>query len=808
MFRVARVGVTAALAVAAGAAFTSASPAPAAAAATVPGAFSDVAVAAVSSPAAVTPLDAHRVVVLEKGGKVRLIRDGSLLANPALALDLGGCTSSEMGLLGFTPAADFAASGTVFLFASVPNPNDPGHCLNRVSRYTMSGDVIDPASQVVLLDLPGTSAVDSSANHDGGDLAIGKDGYLYVSIGDSGSNPRGTGGSAAPDKGVLAGKILRITTSGGIPPGNPFTGPGSASCAHDALDGRIDNPPGTPCQEIFAYGLRNPWRFAFDPNAPGTRLFINDVGQSTREEVDEGIAGANYGWPEREGVCAQGSNPPCAPPSPASGYTDPLTDYPRSVGQYITGGAFVPNGAWSPEYDGAYLFADGGSGKIFVRSAAGNVDYGRPFATGLGQIVDMAFVAEGGGYALYYVQGSANVVRKIVFDGGPPAPTIGNLRLLPIAPKRVYDTRNAIGTVAGIVSAGSARVIDVQRPDASVRAVLANVTLTQTRGPGFAQAWPTRTAVPETSVINASGAGETVANSVVLPVADDGTIVVRTSVDTELIVDVLGYFTAADGPGGEYRSLPPRRLVDTRQPNGDDSAFGSGSGNPYGVVGDHLTVEVAGRLGVPEYGAAGAVALIVTAIGDTSGRAGYVTAYPLDTDRPEASNVNTSGAGDIRANLVVVPLGPGGRISLYGFAVDDVIVDLAGWFTSSGTLPTGTGRLTVSGSQRAADTRQAPPVGFPGLGARGSAVLGVSPWVPPQATAVVHNLTIPSSRGWGFVTAVPAGAALPPVSNLNVTGPGQTRAALAITDVGPSAALRFETYAATDLIVDIFGYFT
>jgi hypothetical protein len=120
--------------------------------------------------------------------------------------------------------------------------------------------------------------------------------------------------------------------------------------------------PTTSCQELYAWGLRNPFRFAFDPNTGPDRFFINDVGQSTHEEIDQGGMALNYGWPIREGFCLNGQSQPCAPPDPALGFTDPITDYPRTLGQVITASAFIPNGHWPAEFDGGYLFADAGSG--------------------------------------------------------------------------------------------------------------------------------------------------------------------------------------------------------------------------------------------------------------------------------------------------------------------------------------------------------------------------------------------------------------------------------------------------------------
>lgn len=370
------------------------------------------------APTAIVPLlDTGRALVLEKSGAVRLLQaDGTLLATDVL--DLSTCTLSEEGLMGAAVDPGFATNGFVYLFYT----HNAGDCasstggFNRVSRFTMSGNTIDPASELILLDNMDVSLGD----HNAGDLHIGNDGDLYVTVGDGGVNPRGTGtdGSAAQDLSLFNGKVLRITTTGGVPSDNPFVGAtGAQSCATLG----ISAPTTAVCTEIYAYGLRNPFRFAFDPNASGTRFFINDVGQSTWEEVDNGGSGLNYGWDVREGPCAYGSTTDCAP-TPA-GYTDPLTAYNHSIGcTYITAGAFIPDGLWSG-FDGGYLFADGGCGSIFLMTSDGSVDYDNPFAQTTGVIVDMAFMTQGGQTGLYYVTNSTSQIHKIVFGTVTPPVT-------------------------------------------------------------------------------------------------------------------------------------------------------------------------------------------------------------------------------------------------------------------------------------------------------------------------------------------------------------------------------------------------
>jgi len=368
-----------------------------------------------SAPTAIVPiLDTGRAFVLEQTGAVRVLQaDGTVLAADALSLDV--CATGEQGLLGGAVDPGFAANGYVYLYYT----HDAGDCsnstgrANRVSRFTTTGNTIDPGSEVVLLDNMNTPAT----NHNGGDLEIGHDGHLYVTVGDGGVNPRGGGGTSAQDLSLLNGKILRITTAGTVPADNPFVGAANATSCRTT---GITTPTSAVCTEIYASGLRNPFRFAFDPNTPATRFFINDVGEGTWEEVDEGGSGRNYGWRSREGFCVTGSSTNC--PAPPAGITDPLTAYNHSTDcTYVTGGAFIPDGIWAAAYDGGYLFADGGCGKVFLRTAAGTVDYGDPFATTSGVPTDLSFLTQGGRTALYYVTSTSGQLHAITLPPRPPS---------------------------------------------------------------------------------------------------------------------------------------------------------------------------------------------------------------------------------------------------------------------------------------------------------------------------------------------------------------------------------------------------
>lgn len=757
-------------------------------AATVPAGFADVAVGGFDSPTAVEWMPGDRIVVLEKAGRVRVGRPGSTTFSTALTLNV--CSSGEQGLLGFTHDPGFSGTGAVYVYYTAATA---AGCVNRVSRFTMNGDSIDPAGEVVLLDKISARGT----NHNGGDLDIGSDGHLYVAVGDAGRDPRGDSGSAgandaAQDLSLLNGKILRITTDGFPAPGNPFTGPGTARCA---TRGNTAATPTTTCQEIYAVGLRNPYRFAFDRNDGSGRFFINDVGQNTLEEVDAGALGANYGWPSREGNCPQGQTAPCA--GPAVGLTDPITVYGRSVGRSITGGAFVPNGLWPSVYDGAYLFGDYLSGEIWLMDRNGSVDYEAPFATGANGMTDMTFGFDDAGRSVLYYT-TLGGVRAIV----PPAPNTAStdpMKIVPTTPVRVYDTRNSIGVAPGRMSAMATRVVDAD-PPAAYEAALVNLTYADTDGAGVLRAWPSRTARPDTSSLNADQRATVVANSAIVPLADDGTFVIESSSGAHVVVDVLAWFDES-GPtdDGRFVAVDPIRLADTRLPSGEP--LDSGSPNPWSDTPVGWDADVTGHVGVPDDGTASAVVLSVVAIADGSDR-GVLSVYPGGGEASVTSNVNVR-AGERRSNLVVVPLGPGGDITIGQRNIADVVVDVAGYITSDAASASDTGRYRAVAANRVVDTRV--PLGFGPLAAmtpQGVTVPGAG-----SASAVVQNLTMVRAPEPGHLSAHPS-PTTPNVSNLNVDGAGQVRAVLAFTKLGEDARMNYTSFRRTDLVVDVLGFFT
>lgn len=757
----------------------------------VPAGFSESTVASLSGSTTIEVLPDSRIVVLRQSGSVRLIVDGDLLATSALTLKV--CSNSERGLLGFTSDPDFLVNHVVYVYYTRPAFGAPGGCVNRVSRFTMIGNTIDQSSEFVLVD--NISSV--AGNHNGGDLEIGKDGYLYIAVGDAGSDPRGDSGSAgsnnaAQDLSLLNGKILRVDrVTGDAAPDNPLVGQGAVACR---VRGNTPSTPTTPCAELYAWGLRNPYRFAFDPNTGPQRFFINDVGQGTREEVDEGGAGRNYGWPMREGQCPRGQNPPCAGPPPD--LTDPITDYGRALGSYITAGAFVPNGVWPVAYDGGYLFGDGGSGNIWLRTASGAVDYSQPFATGAFGLTDMTFVREGSGYSLYYTTTSA--VRRIAIPFVAPAPS-GPLRFVPVPPgNRVLDTRLPAAGNAPLL-AGSTRGVDMGVDGSVTRAVLVSLAYVQPTVPGFLTAWAARAPMPPTANVNAR-AGEVVSNMAIVPVDVNGDILLYSIANAHVVIDLLGTFAEAPGPvrGGRFAPVSPSRLADTREPAGTANPYTRAATSPLPTV----KVPVLDRGGMPANGVA-SVVLVVTAISGSNPGGGYVTATPGGAPWPGSANLNTNGSGDIRPNTVVVPVGPDGTVDLHLFAVEHVVVDVAGWFTDDSATPATSGRFVSLPPTREADTRI--PLGFGRMATASTATLDpVS--VPVGASGLAHNIAIVDNAAPGFLTPFPE-APLPLVAAGNVTAPGQIRSILTFTKLSGSGTMSYYAIMDTDLVVDVTGYF-
>lgn len=279
----------------------------------------------------------ERWYVVERAGRVLRFQNVNWVITTNEVIDIRASvdTAGEGGLLGMAFHPDFAVNGYVYL--SYTAPSVTAALETRISRFTSSdgGLTLSPASELVIL------RVDQPfENHNGGHIAFGQDGLLYIGLGDGGSvgDPLGH----AQNVNTLLGAMLRIdvdaATPYAIPPGNPFAAGGGRG-------------------EIYAWGLRNPWRWSFD-RASG-ELWAGDVGQDNYEEVDRIRVGRNYGWNIREGAhCYNAAT--CT----VVGLTDPVLDYSHALGCSITGG-YMYRGFAVPELYGVYIYGDFCSGRIW-----------------------------------------------------------------------------------------------------------------------------------------------------------------------------------------------------------------------------------------------------------------------------------------------------------------------------------------------------------------------------------------------------------------------------------------------------------
>ena len=323
----------------------------------------------------------NRLFVAEQAGCIRFYRSGAVVGTPCgqagtRFLDIRSRVASggERGLLGLAFHPSYATNGQFFVYyTSVANAAPPARATGDVviARYnvTANPDVADPASERILLVVPHSQF----SNHNGGQLGFGPDGMLYAAVGDGGGG--GDPLEAAQDLSRMLGKLLRVDVNEPnppfyrIPPTNPFVSGGPGTCGPGF--------PGSACDEIWAFGLRNPWRFGFD-RATGD-LYIGDVGQVSWEEIDFQPAGApggrNYGWDVLEGGL-HGSGPVpsgnCHENVPAGACasflttsTLPIFEYDRTEGSTVIGGTVYRGRPPSVTWTGAYVFADFGSGRIW-----------------------------------------------------------------------------------------------------------------------------------------------------------------------------------------------------------------------------------------------------------------------------------------------------------------------------------------------------------------------------------------------------------------------------------------------------------
>ncbi len=329
-----------------------------------------------------SPAGDRRLFIVQKGGRIVIWQNGALLDKPFLDIRTRISTDSERGLLGLAFHPDFGTNGRIFTYSTNPSGDI------EITEFKVSSDPnrANANSGRVLLTVPHRE----NSNHNGGWLGFGPDGFLYIGTGDGGS--AGDPPNNSQNKSRLLGKILRIDINKGspyaIPPKNPFAKSGGAP-------------------EIFALGLRNPWRAAFD----GNKLYIGDVGQDRFEEVDvitTADAGANLGWRVMEANA-------CFNPEDCdkTGFVQPVYSYDHSAGCSVTGG-FVYRGRALPGLAGRYFFSDFCSGDVLSFRLKSGLAKGFANSSGdLGSLGQVSGFGQDGMGELYILTISGDL-RKIV----------------------------------------------------------------------------------------------------------------------------------------------------------------------------------------------------------------------------------------------------------------------------------------------------------------------------------------------------------------------------------------------------------
>jgi glucose/arabinose dehydrogenase len=341
---------------------------------TYPPDFAQVLVASgISNPTAMAFAPDGRIFVAQQSGALRVIKDGALLATPFITLSVN--SDGERGLIGVALDPGFDTNHYVYLYHTTTE----GGIHNRITRFTANGDVALAGSASIVIDLDPLS---SATNHNGGAMHFGKDEKLYVAIGENAN------GSNAQSLETYLGKLLRLNKDGSAPGDNPF-------------------PTGSDHKKrIWAYGLRNPFTFSVHPETG--RILVNDVGQSTWEEINDATTGGkNFGWPTAEGTSANAA------------FTNPIFKYPHSGGDVngcaITGGTFFSPAVtnYPSEYVGQYFFQDLCSNWISSITLSGTVTR-TTFATDVaGSGVGIATGNDGN---LYFLSRSSGALYKIIYN--------------------------------------------------------------------------------------------------------------------------------------------------------------------------------------------------------------------------------------------------------------------------------------------------------------------------------------------------------------------------------------------------------
>ncbi len=371
--------------------------------ATLPAGFTETPLATgLTSPTAMELAPDGRIFIAEQGGTLRVVTGSQLQAAPFLILNVS--SQGERGLLGIAFDPNFASNR--FFYVYYTTATSPIH--NRVSRFTAGDTAAVPGSEIPIVELDNLS---SATNHNGGAIHFGPDGKLYIAVGDNAQ------ASNAQTFANPFGKMLRVNPDGTVPQDNPFFA--------QATGGN---------RAIWALGLRNPFTFAFQPGTG--RMFINDVGQSAFEEINDGIAGENYGWPAAEG--------PANPPNPS--FRDPFYFYANDAQTCaIGGGAFYnpTTNQFPSDYAGDYFFGDLCAG--WIKRIDVTTRQVSDFATGVPGSVDVKVGPDG---SLYYLAFSTGQLVRVQFPAGIPGPNPSpppSPSLPPPPPPSAVSPRSTVG---------------------------------------------------------------------------------------------------------------------------------------------------------------------------------------------------------------------------------------------------------------------------------------------------------------------------------------------------------------------------
>ncbi len=361
-----------------------------------------------------------------------------------------------------------------------------------------------------------------------------------------------------------------------------------------------------------------------------------------------------------------------------------------------------------------------------------------------------------------------------------PVPISPPSRFVPVGPDRLADTRaGECGCTRLDFSTIRVQVTGRFGIAPVAHAVAITVTAVEPSSATFITAWPAGTTRPETSTVNA-GIGQTVANAAIVPLSAAGAIDLYSSAEVDLVVDVTGVFVAAaSARAGRFVPTAPARLFDSREVGSLQAGADVMVPRPEQVPADAL-----------------ALAVNITSVGAT--RSGFVTAHAAGTPTPTSSVLNPDGSGAAIAGSTIVPMSPSG-LALYTSGPTDLLVDLVGWFTGASAAVATDGLFVAVTPTRLVDTRSSAPR----MWTNGTRELAVD---LPGAGAVVTNITLDRTDAAGFVTAHPAGTALPGTSSVNARSRNAVVANAAITALS-QRGLAWYSNAGTDLVVDMSGWF-